>query len=79
MIHQHTECLHCDQLQWLVLDEADSLIHKGYAKELYSIISHIGKKKRQTVLMSATLNEGAYSSNTVYLCTLPSVFKLCQS
>jgi len=52
--------LHCDQLQWLVLDEADSLIHKGYANELYSIINHLGEKMRQTVLMSATLNEGDF-------------------
>ncbi|KAG1721456.1 DEAD-domain-containing protein [Suillus lakei] len=43
----------CDNLQVLVLDEADRLLDMGFAKTLSALLSHL-PKSRQTLLFSAT-------------------------
>lgn len=48
--------LHFDQLQTLVLDEADRMLDLGFAEELGAIITAL-PKKRQTLLFSATFSE----------------------
>jgi ATP-dependent RNA helicase DDX49/DBP8 len=44
-----------DQLQFLVLDEADRLLTSNQKQEVLSIIEHC-PEKRQTLLFSATLS-----------------------
>ncbi|OAX33795.1 DEAD-domain-containing protein [Rhizopogon vinicolor AM-OR11-026] len=43
----------CDNLQVLVLDEADRILDMGFAKTLSALLSHL-PKSRQTLLFSAT-------------------------
>ena len=43
----------CDNLQLLVLDEADRILDMGFAKALNAIVGHL-PKSRQTLLFSAT-------------------------
>ena len=43
----------CDNLQLLVLDEADRILDMGFAKALNAILGHL-PKSRQTLLFSAT-------------------------
>jgi ATP-dependent RNA helicase DDX10/DBP4 len=43
----------CDNLQLLVLDEADRILDMGFAKVLNAIVGHL-PKSRQTLLFSAT-------------------------
>ncbi|EPQ51768.1 DEAD-domain-containing protein [Gloeophyllum trabeum ATCC 11539] len=43
----------CDNLQMLVLDEADRILDMGFAKTLSALLSHL-PKSRQTLLFSAT-------------------------
>ncbi|CAE6524884.1 unnamed protein product [Rhizoctonia solani] len=43
----------CDNLQLLVLDEADRILDMGFAKSLNAIVGHL-PKDRQTLLFSAT-------------------------
>ncbi|TFK52990.1 DEAD-domain-containing protein [Heliocybe sulcata] len=43
----------CDNLQLLVLDEADRILDMGFAKTLSALLSHL-PKSRQTLLFSAT-------------------------
>ncbi|KAH7107063.1 DEAD-domain-containing protein [Auriculariales sp. MPI-PUGE-AT-0066] len=43
----------CDNLQILVLDEADRILDMGFAKSLNAIVGHL-PKSRQTLLFSAT-------------------------
>ncbi|KAG9093907.1 ATP-dependent RNA helicase dbp4 [Ceratobasidium sp. UAMH 11750] len=46
----------CDNLQILVLDEADRILDMGFAKALNAIVGHL-PKERQTLLFSATQTE----------------------
>ncbi|KAG8786571.1 ATP-dependent RNA helicase dbp4 [Ceratobasidium sp. 428] len=46
----------CDNLQLLVLDEADRILDMGFAKALNAIVGHL-PKERQTLLFSATQTE----------------------
>jgi ATP-dependent RNA helicase DDX27 len=39
-----------------VLDEADRLIEMGFKEEVMKIIKQCGHPKRQTIMVSATLN-----------------------
>lgn len=58
---QTTQCLKFDNLQFLILDEADRLLDMGFEQELSFILSTIKDqsiKKSQTVLLSATLTQG---------------------
>ena len=41
----------------LVLDEADKLIEMGFKDEIMEIIKHCSNPKRQTLMVSATLNQ----------------------
>ncbi len=45
-----------DQLQYLVIDEADKMFQMGFGEEMDRILKAIPKKK-QSILFSATLNE----------------------
>lgn len=45
-----------DQLDILVMDEADRMLEEGFQAELTEILSLIPKHKRQTMLFSATMN-----------------------
>ncbi|QRV84856.1 DEAD/DEAH box helicase [Ceratobasidium sp. AG-Ba] len=46
----------CDNLQLLVLDEADRILDMGFSKALNAIVGHL-PKERQTLLFSATQTE----------------------
>ncbi|KAL1748300.1 P-loop containing nucleoside triphosphate hydrolase protein [Schizophyllum fasciatum] len=46
----------CDNLQVLVLDEADRILDMGFAKTLSALLGHL-PKSRQTLLFSATQTE----------------------
>lgn len=48
--------LSLDQLQYLIIDEADKLFQLGFGDEMTRILNAVPKKK-QTVLFSATLND----------------------
>ena len=48
--------LSLEQLQYLVIDEADKMFQMGFGEEMDRILKTIPKKK-QTILFSATLNE----------------------
>ncbi|MGD9661794.1 MAG: DEAD/DEAH box helicase [Porticoccaceae bacterium] len=52
----HSNALRFQQLEILVLDEADRMLDLGFAAELDSILAAL-PKKRQTLLFSATLSE----------------------
>jgi len=41
----------------LVLDEADKLLEMGFKDELLEILRHCSNPKRQTLMVSATLNQ----------------------
>lgn len=45
-----------DNLEILVMDEADRMLEEGFQAELTEILSLIPKHKRQTMLFSATMN-----------------------
>jgi ATP-dependent RNA helicase RhlE len=51
-----SKSVHLDQVETLVLDEADKLLNLGFKKEMDSIIRCL-PTKRQNLLFSATLNE----------------------
>lgn len=46
-----------DNVEMLVLDEADTMLDMGFIKDIRSIISKIPSKKRQTLLFSATMSD----------------------
>lgn len=60
------------QVQNLILDEADRLLEQGFARELDKILSHLPDKKqvpRQTMLFSATMSQEVKKvSHFVMLC-----------
>ncbi|XP_074654418.1 ATP-dependent DNA helicase DDX31-like [Tubulanus polymorphus] len=58
---ENTESLNITNLRWLIIDEADRLLDLGFEKEVARIIEELDKRKqreRQTILLSATLNQG---------------------
>ena len=55
-----------DNIQTLVLDEADKLLNLGFQKEMNQIFSLL-PKKRQNLLFSATLNEKVEEINQILL------------
>ena len=63
---QKTEAFRCEDLQVLVLDEADRLLDLGFEKQVKEIISILDERSeggdrslgRQTVLLSATMHAG---------------------
>jgi len=44
-----------DQLEFLVLDEADRMLDMGFLPEIKKILRHLPNKKRQTLFFSATM------------------------
>lgn len=46
-----------DDVETLVLDEADRLLEMGFKDELMNIVNQCKNSKRQTLMVSATLNQ----------------------
>jgi ATP-dependent RNA helicase DDX49/DBP8 len=53
------------KLRFLVLDEADRLFEKTFARDMEFIISRLPKKNRQTLLFSATMSYNVRKSQTL--------------
>ncbi|KAK9828521.1 hypothetical protein WJX72_000533 [[Myrmecia] bisecta] len=53
---RNTQSFGLEELQMLVLDEADRLLEMGFAEEIKEIV-RMAPRKRQTMLFSATLND----------------------
>ena len=69
---RNTECFRCDQLRWLILDEADRLLDLGFEKDVQFVVRtlrdvQIDEGRFQTVLASATLTEGVQRLATISL------------
>lgn len=62
---QNTDCLALNRVRWLILDEADRLLEKGFEDTLRMTIERIDRARRShdrnpgrcTVLLSATMSE----------------------
>lgn len=54
---QNTKGFSIDDVEVLVLDEADRLLEMGFRDELIKIMSGCKNPKRQTLMLSATLNQ----------------------
>lgn len=56
--HLHnTKGFTLESVDVLVLDEADKLLEMGFKEELMEIIKQCTNPKRQTLMVSATLNQ----------------------
>ncbi|EPB70989.1 DEAD/DEAH box helicase [Ancylostoma ceylanicum] len=65
------EHLSCDQLQILVLDEADRILDMGFSQQINAIVANL-PKERQTLLFSATQTRNVKDLSRV--CTKDPVF-----
>ena len=54
---QNTKSFSLDDVEVLVLDEADRLIEMGFKDEVAAIVKRCTNPKRQTIMISATLNQ----------------------
>ena len=54
---QNTKGFSLEDVEVLVLDEADRLIEMGFRDEVHAIVRQCKNPKRQTVMVSATLNQ----------------------
>lgn len=56
--HVHnTKGFTLEDVEMLVLDEADRLLEMGFKEELMAIVKQCRNPKRQTLMVSATLNQ----------------------
>lgn len=53
----NTKGFNLEDVEVLVLDEADRLIEMGFKDEVEAIVRQCKNPKRQTVMVSATLNQ----------------------
>lgn len=53
---QNTKGFDLSDVEVLVLDEADRLLELGFKDELYTLMDKCRNPKRQTLMLSATLN-----------------------
>jgi len=53
---QNTKGFTLEDVEVLVLDEADRLLEMGFKDELMQIVNQCKHSKRQTIMVSATLN-----------------------
>ena len=56
----HQRALHFDELEVLVLDEADRMVDMGFANDIYKITDRL-PETRQNLLFSATMNHEVYA------------------
>ncbi|KAJ0177835.1 hypothetical protein K1T71_006708 [Dendrolimus kikuchii] len=70
-----TKKFKCNNLQCLVVDEADKLLEAGFEKHLTGII-HLLPKNRQTVLFSATIDQNVKNLARLALRTNPVVISV---
>ncbi len=61
-----SNAVHLEEIETLVLDEADKMLNQGFEDEMKKIFALL-PKKRQNLLFSATLNEELSSLNQVLL------------
>lgn len=54
---QNTKGFSLEDIEVLVLDEADRLIEMGFKEEVKQILQKCTNPKRQTIMVSATLNQ----------------------
>lgn len=69
-----SNAVHLSSIQMLVLDEADKMLSLGFKDEVNKIISLL-PKKRQNILLSATLNSDLENINQIVL-NDPSIIKI---
>jgi len=65
-----TDCLSLKNIQWLVFDECDRMLELGYKRDVQSVLNAINdqsEKKRQTLLLSATLTQGIEEMSSISL------------
>ncbi|WP_182188644.1 DEAD/DEAH box helicase [Pectinatus frisingensis] len=53
--HINRKTIKLDHIKTLILDEADEMLDMGFIDDIQSIMSHIPKENRQTLLFSATM------------------------
>ncbi len=53
---QNTKGFTLEDVEVLVLDEADRLIEMGFKEDVLRIVKQCSNPKRQTIMVSATLN-----------------------
>ena len=66
----HTKSLSLKSVEWLVLDECDRMLELGYKRDVETILEKLKEeespdKKRQTLLLSATLTQGIEEMSAV--------------
>ena len=64
---KNTKGFTLDDVEMLVLDEADRLLEMGFKDELTAIVKGCRHSKRQTLMVSATLNQDLQELATLAL------------
>lgn len=60
MDHMDRKTLKLDNLQMLILDEADEMLNMGFREDIETVLSH-APEERQTILFSATMSKDILS------------------
>lgn len=55
MDHLRRKTIRCDEVNTIVLDEADEMLNMGFREDIETILEYIPEEGRQTVLFSATM------------------------